>query len=138
MKTAKYSGELPNNPFADGDRIFADVTIDCDGDEPFTEATAVDVAPARLKTYFRVRGLINTYDFRVVTTNRLLHLCYSWIAASFGRTLPIAHRNIHRHDCASVHIEPPWPLDFRLLIRANSETDADKIMSLLTFQQVRS
>lgn len=137
MKTAKFSGELPDIPFPDGDRVFADVTIDCDGDDPFTENTAVDVAPARINTYFCAHGLIHTYDFRVVTTNRFLHLCTSWFAASFGRTLPIAHRDIHRHDHA-VHIEPPWPLDFRLLIHAKSETDADKIMSLLTSQQVQS
>jgi hypothetical protein len=138
VKTAKYSGELPNISFPDGERVFADVTIDCDGDAPFTENTVVDVAPARINTYFRAHGLIHTYEFRVVTTNRFHHLCSSWFAASTGRALPIAQRDIHRHDHVSVHIEPPWPLDFRLLIHVKSETDADKIMSLLTSQQVRS
>jgi hypothetical protein len=132
VKIAKYNGEFPSIPFLNGDRVFADVTIDCEGDDPYAENTAVDVAPARINVYFCGHGLIRMYDFRVVTTNRFLHLCSSWLSASFGRALPIAQRDIHRHDRVSVHIEPPWPLDFRLLIRFNSETDADRIMSLLT------
>ena len=138
MKTTKYSGELPSNPFSEGDRVFADVTVDGDDPFTFTENTAVDIASARLNTYIRVHGLIYTYEFRVVARNRILHFCSSWVAASFGRILPIAPRDIHRYDHVSVHIEPPWPLDFRLLIRANSESDADKIMSRMTSQQVLS
>ncbi len=65
MKIAKYSGKLPTIPFPNGDRVFAEVTIDCD--DPFTENTAVDVAPARTNVHFRVHERIHTFDFRVTS-----------------------------------------------------------------------
>ena len=131
MKTAKDPGELPSNPVPDGERVFATVTFDCEDDDPCTEDTAVDIAPGRLNTYFRHHGLVTTFEFRIVTKNRLLHSWALWLAATFDRALPIAPRDIHRHDDVAIQIEPPW-LDFRLRIRTHSEADADKIMSMLT------
>ena len=131
VKTAKFSGELPSIPFPDGVRIFADVTFDCDGSDPFTANTAIDVAPARLNAYFQFNDVINTCDFRVVTSNRLLHFWSSWVAASLGHTLPITPRDICLQDHVVIRIEPSWPLDFRLLIRTNTEKDADEIMAML-------
>jgi hypothetical protein len=129
--------KLPEIAFPSGVRIPADVTIELEGDDRFTEETAVDVAPGKMMVYFRVQGHIRSMDFRFVTGNRLFHLCSSWFAASLGRALPIAQHDLQRQGHASVHIEPPWPLDFRLSIQTRSHTDADRIWSIFTTQQLQ-
>jgi hypothetical protein len=93
-----------------------------DGEKPERMRGAVRTGPSRLcvdlvaEKHSQLREI--AIEFRLYRGRRLLLPFTSWLAASFGRPLPVAADNFcvqaHRPGRARLSIDPPSPLDFTL------------------------
>ncbi|MCA9032689.1 MAG: hypothetical protein KDA66_17860 [Planctomycetaceae bacterium] len=134
MASSSTDHRFPVDPFPDGMRLRAGVTLLWDNDDAqIVPVTVVDVAPGKLRVTFPIGHgqMLASYQYRVVGSRGWTGLLANWYAAAFARPIPISLEDVERLDERTILIAPPWPLDYQLKIQLQEANQCDDVLRML-------
>ena len=128
----------PQMPSTHGTMRFTSVPIvfQSDDDGPIRKLVNLVVSPGELSfdhpVDLRQQTVEHTFAFRLCMLPSVLVLVKSWLAASFGRPLPVRHRDLALRKSSArrrrLTIAPPWPLDFVVHLYGTDDFDVEAVM----------